>query len=195
MANPKKKAKSAPGQHTARLVDTKRLADTKPQAESAAFENDLDSHADSSVRSHSLAPVQRRTLEYLRTFMSDNGFAPTLKDIAQSIGVRSPSTAHFHLSRLEDKGFIRRSDDGAFELVEREEVTASSSPCAVPLLGLIAAGSPIESNRGSLRHGGYSTTIPRQQRGNILFTSDGRLHDRCTYHGWRCHYCSPARYR
>lgn len=94
---------------------------------------------------HSLAPVQRETLEYLRRFISDNGYAPTLKDIASYIGVRSPSTAHFHLSRLEDKGYIRRHEDGSFELVDREELKAQAGPCAVPLLGIIAAGSPIEA--------------------------------------------------
>lgn len=100
---------------------------------------------DTAHKSHALAPVQRRTLEYLRNFISDNGFGPTLKDIASSIGVRSPSTAHFHLSRLEDKGFIRRGEEGSIELVELNELEHSAGPCAVPLLGLIAAGSPIEA--------------------------------------------------
>ena len=99
----------------------------------------------SSFKSHSLAPVQRQTLEFLRGFISDNGYAPTLKDIAASIGVRSPSTAHFHLSRLEDKGFIRKGPDGSVELVEREELSTTQSSCAVPLFGLIAAGAPIEA--------------------------------------------------
>jgi repressor LexA len=81
---------------------------------------------------HSLAPVQRRTLEFLRNFITANGFGPTLKDIATSIGVRSPSTAHFHLSRLEDKGYIQRGDDGSFQLVEKSDVPAASTPFAVP---------------------------------------------------------------
>src|SRR5262245_31058088 len=96
-------------------------------------------------RSHSLAPVQRETLEYLRRFIAENGYGPTLKDIAGYIGVRSPSTAHFHLARLEDKGFIKRGDDGSIELIEREGGTIPAEPFAVPLLGLIAAGSPIEA--------------------------------------------------
>jgi len=100
---------------------------------------------DTVFRSHSLAPVQRQTLEFLRSFISDRGYAPTLKDIASYIGVRSPSTAHFHLSRLEDKGFIKRGEDGAIELANREQLQHDSGPCAVPLLGLIAAGSPIEA--------------------------------------------------
>lgn len=96
-------------------------------------------------RSHSLAPVQRETLEFLRNFISDKGYGPTLKDIASYIGVRSPSTAYFHLSRLEDKGFIRRGDDGSIELAEIEELPNNPGPSEVPLLGLIAAGSPIEA--------------------------------------------------
>ncbi|HQH26387.1 MAG TPA: transcriptional repressor LexA [Oligoflexia bacterium] len=100
---------------------------------------------DFSFKSHTLAPVQRQTLEYLRTFIAERGYGPTLKDIANFIGVRSPSTAHFHLSRLEDKGFIKRGDDGSIELADLEELQSNAGPCAVPLLGLIAAGSPIEA--------------------------------------------------
>ncbi len=101
--------------------------------------------AEDSFQSHSLAPVQRQTLEFLRSFIAEHGYGPTLKDIASNLGVRSPSTAHFHLSRLEEKNFIRRGDDGSIELLEREELENDSGPCSVPLLGAIAAGSPIEA--------------------------------------------------
>jgi repressor LexA len=87
--------------------------------------------------------VQRQTLEFLKNFLADKGYAPSLKDIADFIGVKSPSTAHFHLERLEDKGFIRRGADGMLELLDR--VTPELGPTAVPLVGLIAAGRPIEA--------------------------------------------------
>lgn len=96
-------------------------------------------------KSHSLAPVQRQTLEYLRNFISEKGYGPTLKDISAYIGVRSPSTAHFHLTRLEDKGFVRRGEDGSIELIERDEYELTTGPASVPLYGYIAAGSPIEA--------------------------------------------------
>ncbi len=97
----------------------------------------------SSYKSNTLATVQRLTLEFLRNFIADKGFAPTLKDIAQHIGVKSVSTAHFHLERLEDKGFIKRGDDGSVELIE--SVKPELGPTAVPLMGVIAAGVPIEA--------------------------------------------------
>jgi repressor LexA len=96
-----------------------------------------------SFKSSTLAPVQRQTLEFLRNFMADKGYAPALKDIAQHIGVKSASTAHFHLERLVDKGFIRRGSDGSIELVEC--VKPELGPTAVPLVGVIAAGAPIEA--------------------------------------------------
>ncbi len=94
-------------------------------------------------KTNTLAPVQRHTLEFLRNFIADKGYGPTLREIADHIGVKSVSTAHFHLERLVDKGFIFRGPDGHLEIVEtsRPELDASS----VPLVGVIAAGMPIEA--------------------------------------------------
>jgi len=94
-------------------------------------------------KTNTLAPVQRQTLEFLRNFIADKGYGPTLREIAEHIGVKSVSTAHFHLERLVDKGFISRGPDGALEIVEisKPELGASS----VPLVGVIAAGIPIEA--------------------------------------------------
>jgi repressor LexA len=97
----------------------------------------------SSHRSATLAPVQRQTLEFLRNFIADRGYAPTLRDIANHIGVKSASTAHFHLERLEQKGFIQRGSDGSVELVNRDSLELRST--VVPLLGVIAAGVPLEA--------------------------------------------------
>ena len=107
--------------------------------------SDMGSNTDGAktYKSNTLAPVQRQTLEFLRNFIADKGFAPTLRDIAEHIGVKSASTAHFHLERLADKGFIRRGADGFIELVECSG--PELGPTAVPLVGVIAAGEPIEA--------------------------------------------------
>ena len=101
------------------------------------------SKSGNSFRSSTLATVQRQTLDFLRNFIGEKGYAPALKDIANHIGVRSLSTAHFHLERLEDKGFIRRGEDGTIEILEPEK--PELSPTAIPLVGVIAAGIPIEA--------------------------------------------------
>ena len=118
-------------------------------------------------KSSSLAPVQRKTLEYLRGFIADRGYAPTLKEISQHIGVKSPSTAHFHLSRLEDKGFIERGEDGEVSLCEQQELEIAMGPRDVPLEGFIAAGSPIEA----IGDGSTSVEVPSQ-----FFDSQGEIY-------------------
>lgn len=90
-----------------------------------------------------LAPVQRQTLDFLRSFVAERGYAPSLKEISEHIGVKSLSTAHFHLERLEDKGFIVRGDDGSLEFTESSR--PQLGPTAVPLVGVIAAGLPIDA--------------------------------------------------
>lgn len=94
-------------------------------------------------KTNSLPQVQRQCLEFLRNFIVDKGYAPTLKEISEHIGVKSASTAHFHLERLEGKGFIKRGDDGMVELIET--TVPELGPTAVPLVGVIAAGMPIEA--------------------------------------------------
>lgn len=113
---------------------------TRPVAEAQMIESEV---LAASYATNSLAPVQRQTLEFLRNFIAEKGFGPTLKDIALALGVKSLSTAHFHLERLEQKGFIRRGEDGLIELVESSR--PEFGPTAVPLVGVIAAGRPIEA--------------------------------------------------
>jgi repressor LexA len=103
--------------------------------------NDIESS--NALKSSTLAPVQKQTLEFVRNFIAEMGHAPSLKKIAEYIGVKSLSTAHFHLERLEDKGFIRRGEDGTIELIETAK--PEFGPTAVPLVGVIAAGLPIEA--------------------------------------------------
>ena len=120
------------------MTKKRRIPSPIPSAESGFPTNDP-----SLFQSNTLAPVQRQTLEFLRHFLAEKGYAPALKDIADFIGVKSASTAHFHLERLVQKGFIRRGADGMLEILDR--ATPELGPTAVPLVGLIAAGRPIEA--------------------------------------------------
>ncbi|KKR11542.1 MAG: LexA repressor [Candidatus Woesebacteria bacterium GW2011_GWA1_39_21] len=74
-----------------------------------------------------------------------SGSAPTLKEIANSLGVSSLATVHEHLLTLEAKGLIKRKTGKtrAIKLVEENTSTAAEG-VEVPILGYIAAGAPIE---------------------------------------------------
>ncbi|MBI4037777.1 transcriptional repressor LexA [Candidatus Curtissbacteria bacterium] len=88
---------------------------------------------------------QRQILDYLESYIRDHGHAPTLVEIAKNLGVKSLATVHEHLQTLEKKGLIKKSSGLArgIELLDRKigEVVRGIE---LPLLGFIAAGSPIE---------------------------------------------------
>ena len=94
-----------------------------------------------------LTDRQREILDLIRSTVARRGYPPSVREIGDAVGLSSPSTVHSHLSTLSEAGFIRRDpskpraievvdDDGAIP-IERAAVRD------VPLVGHIAAGSPI----------------------------------------------------
>ncbi|MBI2611933.1 transcriptional repressor LexA [Candidatus Gottesmanbacteria bacterium] len=94
-----------------------------------------------------LYPKERQILEFISQFIQRNGYAPTLAEIAESIGVSALSTVHEHLSSLQRKGFLKRKA-GVDRSIELNEEKFKPRPADVsvelPVLGFIAAGSPLE---------------------------------------------------
>jgi len=94
-----------------------------------------------------LYPKERQLLEFISQFIQRFGYAPTLKEIGDAMGMSSPATVHEHVDRLRQKGFIKKLDGTARGMdVIRENYKAASHDIAIdlPVLGFIAAGSPLE---------------------------------------------------
>lgn len=89
---------------------------------------------------------QRQILGFIKQFIELNGSAPTLKQIANAIGVSSLATVHEHLQALEAKGLIKRKQgkSRSIELVEGDTSLIKAENFNAPILGFIAAGMPIE---------------------------------------------------
>lgn len=96
-----------------------------------------------------LSRRQTQVLELIRETVAERGYPPTVREIGEELGLRSPSTVHSHLSALERAGAIRRDStkpraiavlvgDGEGAGAERSEPGRE-----VPLVGRIAAGGPI----------------------------------------------------
>jgi repressor LexA len=90
---------------------------------------------------------QRAILEYVRGFVDEHGYPPTVREIGEAVGLRSPSTVHAHLAQLERAGLLRRdpTKPRAIELTDRRR-QLDESPADVhrlPLVGEIAAGGPL----------------------------------------------------
>ena len=89
-----------------------------------------------------LTKRQREILDYLRDFIADNGYAPSFDEVRQDFGYASLATVHEHLTNLQRKGYIRRS----FRRSRSVEIEPQAEPAAaLPLLGTVAAGAPIEA--------------------------------------------------
>jgi len=88
---------------------------------------------------------QKQILDFLDDYIGKYGHAPTLVEIAKKLGVRSLATVHEHLQTLEKKGMIKRSTglSRGIEIVDRK-IGEIVKGIELPLLGFIAAGSPIE---------------------------------------------------
>lgn len=88
---------------------------------------------------------QRQILEFIKQHIEINGSAPTLRQIADALSVSSLATVHEHLQTLETKGLIKREHGKtrAIELVD-EKFNPEKKSITVPILGFIAAGSPLE---------------------------------------------------
>jgi repressor LexA len=89
---------------------------------------------------------QKQILGFIRQYIQSNGAAPTLKQIAESIGVSSLATVHEHLQALEAKGLITRKSGKmrSIDLAESNINLSQPEGFDAPILGFIAAGAPIE---------------------------------------------------
>lgn len=93
-----------------------------------------------------LTERQRDVLEFIEKNLEEVGVAPTLREISDSFGFASTASAQKHIALLERKGFLRREKHQKRGLVlARRPPAPRSSEVELPLLGMIAAGSPIES--------------------------------------------------
>ena len=87
---------------------------------------------------------QKEILDFIESFLDAHGYSPSFEEIAGFFQYRSLATVHEHLSNLEAKGYIRKSfnESRSIELARTEMRLAAVD---LPLLGMVAAGHPIEA--------------------------------------------------
>lgn len=88
----------------------------------------------------SASDKRTRILKFIREFIDDRGYAPTIAEIQRACGISSKSVVEYHLRALEREGHIRRDA----EISRAIRITGMGGRAlAIPLLGVIAAGQPI----------------------------------------------------
>jgi len=115
-----------------------------------------------------LTDRQREIFDFICEVMRADNRPPTVREVADRFGFRSPKAATDHLDALERKGYIRRRSRKARNIEIREEL----SPQGIPIVGRIAAGSPIlavENLEGSLS----TTGLFRPDEGTFTLQVEG----------------------
>lgn len=104
-----------------------------------------------------LTAMQQKIYDYIADAVRTQGYPPSVREIGEAVGLKSPSTVHFHIKHLEELGYISKSGrkGRALTLTERADVSAAPAhtpaapqepelaPGRVPVLGDVAAGTPI----------------------------------------------------
>lgn len=84
------------------------------------------------------------TLQFIENFMRQNGYAPTMDEIAQGLGIKSVGSAHFYVEQLLKAGELERLDNRSRGL-RLKAVADTDNPTVLPVMGKIAAGRLIEA--------------------------------------------------
>ncbi|HHW66865.1 MAG: repressor LexA [Epulopiscium sp.] len=88
---------------------------------------------------------QREILEYLKKEIKTKGYPPSVREICDAVNLKSTSTVHGHLNRLEKKGMIRRdpTKPRAIEILDDSFYEIRHELVNVPIVGKVTAGQPI----------------------------------------------------
>jgi repressor LexA len=96
-----------------------------------------------------LTKRQKEILDYVTQFIEVNGYAPSYREIAEAFKLGSVATVAEHVETLVTKGLLQKGDNEArsLQLIKPEDLDTGRS-VGLPILGLIAAGQPIETIEG-----------------------------------------------
>ena len=90
-----------------------------------------------------LLPKEREMYEYICERIRRDGYAPTVRDICTALDIKSTSTAHAYIAKLESKGYIRRSQGKSRTMSVQQTPCENQRTVKIPVLGRVAAGLPI----------------------------------------------------
>src|SRR6266436_6422894 len=106
---------------------------------------------------------QKQVLDFVARFIEDNGYSPSYEEIARGLDLASLATVHKHISTLETKQYLKRGFNQSRSLdlgpkyIQDQRRHKQSDSLEIPLLGRIAAGSPVEAveQREKVRFGDF----------------------------------------
>jgi repressor LexA len=108
-----------------------------------------------------LSGRQQQMLAFIREFVDQHGFPPSIRDIGAAVGISSTSVVDYNLRVLEREGYLRRTREVSrgLELISDLGPARPARMVEVPIVGRIAAGEPIEAAEGHVETIPFATEL------------------------------------
>ena len=106
-------------------------------------------------------------LDFVNTFIQENGFAPSVREIGAAVGLRSTASVSYHLSQLQEKGLLRAPGGKG----RKRAIVTSQRPGQIPVVGVVTAGIPIlalENQEGTISWDGDPRCFALRVRGDSM---------------------------
>lgn len=105
-----------------------------------------------------------KILQFISEYMQENGYAPSVREIGQAVGLRSTATVTYHLEQLRQKGLLLGSEEKG----KKRAISTGVQPGQIPLIGMVTAGIPIlavENREGTVSWDGDPGCFALRVRG------------------------------
>jgi len=109
-------------------------------------------------------------LEFVNAFVQENGFAPSVREIGEAVGLRSTASVSYHLQQLQEKGFLQ--SPGAKG--RKRAIVTTQRPGQIPVVGVVTAGIPIlalENQEGTIAWEGDPSCFALRVRGDSMINA------------------------
>ena len=94
---------------------------------------------------------QQGIMEFIRKYLGENRFPPSIREIGKAVGISSTSVVNYNLRRLEERGYLSREKEVSRGLrlsADAPDLVPSGGMLRIPMAGPIAAGEPIDIGEG-----------------------------------------------
>ena len=108
-----------------------------------------------------------KIVEYVNQFVQENGYAPSVREIGQAVGLRSTASVSYHIQALQEKGLLMSPGTKG----RKRSIVANVRPGQIPVVGVVTAGLPIlavENQEGTLAWSGDPKCFALRVRGDSM---------------------------
>ena len=109
-------------------------------------------------------------LEFVNSFIQENGYAPSVREIGAAVGLNSTASVSYHLQQLQDKGLLTPSGGKG----RKRAIATTQRPGQIPVVGMVTAGEPIlawENREGTVAWDGDPNCFALRVRGDSMINA------------------------